>query len=227
MKKSLSEEIHRLARACALLTFSLIAGAVAAKLLYLDPGAFDRLFARTETVEIGDRRITLREFTFVGANLNLTEDDQRKIFEAGKRLAAWEFDRLLELPEYDESNIGDRDVICEFDRATSRMRLRIAADEGLIEKGLVKRLWRPDQTKAMQEEDARRPFVAGTPGHCRQILLTDIGRGLKSLAAAELRRDGGESVAQAIAPDVRESNEARLAPDAPARAKGQKSAALR
>jgi hypothetical protein len=231
MNPSFSEHILTLMKSAAWMTLIIVASVIAIEIFYMNPDIFVELIERAQTVEVGNTKIVFGQTAFsINPDLKLGHADQRKMLERLNHISSHEFDRLLHLTEYDEKNISKEDLHCDYDNATSRMRLFAAADQGLFEKALVKRIPRADLTKLKQEESARNPLEIGSPSNCYQMVLTDEGRNLKSVVVSELTRAFGNAPGWNIATPVARAKP-EGAPPAPAkevrtRMRYQKSASL-
>jgi hypothetical protein len=228
MKPSLSQAILLLSKSAVLLIF----GILVVLLLIKNPDAVVELAERTQTVEIGNTKIEFGEKAFV-LNQDLRKLDigaQRKIRQLVKSLSSQEADRLLHLPEYDKDHLSDADLHCDYDNASSRMRLYAAADQGLIEKSFVERIPRPQLTKGLQEELAKKermniPSENGHPSNCYQMALTKDGSDVKSVIISELTRAFGDA-SEPTAERTPEKPSAKKSQEQLSRARYPKSAAL-
>jgi hypothetical protein len=193
-------DILALAKGILLLTASLIGGAAAVELMYVHPEAIAILVDRMQTVEVGNTKIAFGDMAFaINPDLKLSLAQQQKIRELAKSLSRNEFERLMHVTEYDKEHLSEDDLNCDYDNATSRMRLFAAADAGLIEKQLVERM-RTTRLPAIRYDKIDKNAVdIGNPSNCYQMVLTDEGRNLKSAIVSELTRAFGNFSEDAVA----------------------------
>jgi hypothetical protein len=187
-----SGDILALAKGAALLILSSIAAGIAVELMYLHPDAIIGVIDRMQTVEIGNTKIAFGDLAYtINPDLKLSLSQQQRIRDLTKTLSSNEFDRLMHLTEYDKAHLSEDDLHCDFDMATSRMRLFAAADAGLIEKKLVEKI--PTTRVPMVHYDPKDKSAVniGNPSNCYQMVLTDEGRNLKSVLVSELTRAFG------------------------------------
>jgi hypothetical protein len=187
-----SGDILALAKGAALLILSSIAAATAVELMYLHPDVLVSMVARMQTVEVGNTKIAFGDRAYaINPDLKLSVAQQMKIRDLVKTLSPNEFDRLMHLTEYDKAHLSEDDLHCDFDMATSRMRLFSAADAGLVEKELVEKI--PASRTPVVHLDPRDKNAVniGNPSNCYQMALTDEGRNLKSVLVSELTRAFG------------------------------------
>jgi hypothetical protein len=97
----------------------------------------------------------------------------------------------MHLTEYDKLHLSADDLHCDFDKATSRMRLFSAADAGLVEKKLVERIPTTRVPVVHYDPKDKNAVDIGNPSNCYQMVLTDEGRNLKSVLVSELTRAFG------------------------------------
>jgi hypothetical protein len=195
MATSESGDILSFAKGVCLLTVAGVAGALAVELMYLHPDTVPELLERTQSVEVGTTKIAFGEMAFsINPDLPMSLNERQRIRNYVKVLSANEFDRLMHLTEYDQKHLSEDDLHCDYDRATSRMRLFAAADEGLIEKKLVKRIPSDKLPTVNYDKRDKNAIDIGSPSHCYQMVLTDDGRNLKSAIVSELTRAFGNGV---------------------------------
>jgi hypothetical protein len=195
MATSESGDILSFAKGVCLLTVAAVAGALAVELMYLHPDTVPELLERTQSVEVGTTKIAFGEMAFsINPDLPMTLSERQRIRSYVKTLSANEFDRLMHLTEYDEKHLSEDDLHCDYDKATSRMRLFAAADEGLIEKGLVTRIPSNKLPTVTYNKRDKNAVDIGNPSHCYQMVLTNEGRNLKSAMVSELTRAFGSVV---------------------------------
>jgi hypothetical protein len=192
MTTSGSGDILAFAKGAALLILSAIAAATAVELMYLHPDAITGMIDRMQTVEIGNTKIAFGDLAYaINPDLKLSLSQQLKIRDLVKTLSPNEFDRLMHLTEYDKLHLSGDDLHCDFDKATSRMRLFSAADAGLTEKKLVERISTTRVPIVHYDPKDKNAVDIGNPSNCYQMVLTDEGRNLKSVLVSELTRAFG------------------------------------
>ncbi|HEY5138970.1 MAG TPA: hypothetical protein VIJ25_06570 [Methylococcales bacterium] len=185
-------DILSFAKGVCLMTVAGVTGALAVELMYLHPDAIPELLERTQSVEVGATKIAFGEMAFsINPDLPLSLSERQKIHNYVKRLSPNEFDRLMHLTEYDKKHLSVDDLHCDFDKATSRMRLFSAADAGLIEKKLVERIPTTRVPFVHYDPKDKKAVDIGNPSNCYQMVLTDDGRNLKSVLVSELTRAFG------------------------------------
>lgn len=191
MNMSLATRAFALARSAAL-TFSIAAPTTCASIfVYKNPDALLTLLSRVQTFEVAGVKIAFGEKAFdLNPDLRRSRSGRQEQTKLVQRLAALgpnEVDRLLHLSEIDKDHIGDVDLHCDYDRATSRMRFYAATDEALVEKALVERVARPDLTRKKRDE-AGSASEFGAPHNCYQLVLTKDGSDMKSVIVTEVTR---------------------------------------
>jgi len=187
-----SGDILALAKGAALLILSSIAAVTAIELMYVHPDVLISMIDRMQTVEIGATKIAFGDLAYaINPDLKLTVSQQMRIRDIVKTLSPNEFDRLMHLTEYDKEHLSQDDLHCDFDMATSRMRLFAAADAGLVEKGLVERIPTTRTPIVHFDPKDKTGINIGNPSNCYQMVLTNEGRNLKSVLVSELTRAFG------------------------------------
>lgn len=175
--------------------------------------SFANLTSRMQTAEFSGVKVSFGQRAFA------QNDDLKHISVEAKRavrgvltdLSAPEVERLLHRAGYPQQYLSEKDLHCDYEHATSRMRIFAAADEGLAEKKLVRRIDRPDLTKRLRE-DANAPKDIGEPSHCYQMVLTPLGSDLKSVLVSEVARVFGvTSFAAAPTPEAATESRTREA----------------
>lgn len=193
-------DILALAKGILLLTVSFITGAAAVELMYLHPEAIAILLDRMQTVEVGNTKIAFGDMAFaINPDLKLSLAQQHRVRELAKSLSRNEFDRLMHVTEYDKEHVSEDDLNCDFDKATSRMRLFAAADAGLVEKQLVERIRTTRMPAFRYDKNDKNAVDIGNPSNCYQMVLTDEGRNLKSAIVSELTRAFGNFSEEVVA----------------------------
>lgn len=173
------------------------------------------LTERMQTAEISGVKVSFGHKAFaLNKDLALVSTPQQILIrDQLKNMTAHEVDRLLHRAEYPRDRLSDQDLHCDYENATSTMRLYAAADAGLIEKKLIERIPRADLTKKLREAAVPASALGG-PSSCYQMALTPLGSNLKSVLVSELSRVFGVTsyaAGDAPSPSDKKTQEARSA----------------
>jgi hypothetical protein len=145
---------------------------------------------RVQTAEIAGVKIQFgeRAYQLNPSLAHLKVDEKLGIRGILDKLSAEEVERLLHRAE-SEAQLGPNDTNCDYENATSTMRIYSAADAALSEKNLAQRFFKPEFTEDTRQRLTPETYEKlGAPSGCYKIALTPLRMNVKSVLVTELSR---------------------------------------